>query len=183
MTPTTHHPQGLYKIDPDLRPYRDHLDYRWSRYQAARDEIVAASGSLAEFAKVRRRLSGFLHPCTRRPPAPSLTTQPPVCTSRLRLIASRNLLSRKNQGYEKFGITREGNATVYREWAPAAQAAALIGDFSNWEPVWMDKGEFGMWSVTLPDGEGAGGPPFGNSLKVILCGRTGVSPSNSQHSS
>jgi 1,4-alpha-glucan branching enzyme len=57
-------------------------------------------------------------------------------------------------GYQRYGIVRDAAAgrTVYREWAPAAQAAALIGDFSNWEPVWMARGEFGVWSVELPDG-------------------------------
>lgn len=56
------------------------------------------------------------------------------------------------QGYETYGFSREGNATVYCEWAPAAQAAALIGDFSGWQPVWMEKGDFGVWTLRLPDG-------------------------------
>jgi 1,4-alpha-glucan branching enzyme len=42
---------------------------------------------------------------------------------------------------------------VYREWAPGAKAAALIGDFNNWEPAWMERDEWGVWSVELPDGE------------------------------
>lgn len=36
---------------------------------------------------------------------------------------------------------------------PAPQAAALIGDFSNWKEVWMAKDKWGVWEVTLPDGE------------------------------
>ena len=47
----------------------------------------------------------------------------------------------------------QDGAIVYREWAPAAQAAALIGDFSKWEPVWMTRDEWGVWSVRLEDGE------------------------------
>lgn len=47
----------------------------------------------------------------------------------------------------------QGSAIVYREWAPAAQAAALIGDFSGWEPQWMTRDEWGTWSITLPDSE------------------------------
>jgi len=31
-------------------------------------------------------------------------------------------------------------------------AAQLIGDFNNWGGTWMDKNEFGVWSVNLPDG-------------------------------
>lgn len=42
---------------------------------------------------------------------------------------------------------------MYREWAPGAKAAALIGDFNNWEPAWMERDEWGVWSVELPDGE------------------------------
>ena len=58
------------------------------------------------------------------------------------------------QGYERLGFTREGNATVYREWCPAAAAAQLIGEFNNWSGAWMERDEFGVWKVVLPDGEG-----------------------------
>ncbi|KIY96654.1 1,4-alpha-glucan branching enzyme, partial [Monoraphidium neglectum] len=114
---------ALYDVDPDLRRFKDHLDYRWSRYQAARQEILGSGfESIADFAK----------------------------------------------GYEQLGFTRQGGATVYREWAPAATAAALIGDFSGWQPVWMEKGEFGVWSVTLPDGPDGPAIPHGSRVKVRL---------------
>lgn len=35
------------------------------------------------------------------------------------------------EGYKHFGIQEEGNEQVYREWAPAAVKAWLIGDFNN----------------------------------------------------
>ena len=57
------------------------------------------------------------------------------------------------QGYELFGFTRDGGATVYREWAPAAQSAQLIGDFNGWQGTPLDRDDFGVWSVRLPDGE------------------------------
>ena len=34
------------------------------------------------------------------------------------------------------------------------QGVALIGDFSNWEPHWCEKDEWGVWTLRLPDGEG-----------------------------
>lgn len=55
-------------------------------------------------------------------------------------------------GYKTYGIVHENGKTVYREWAPAAQAAMLIGDFNNWAGTAMERDEFGLWSVTLPDG-------------------------------
>ena len=54
-------------------------------------------------------------------------------------------------GYRKFGFSREDGATVYREWAPGAVGAQLIGDFNDWSGLDMQKNEFGVWSVTIPD--------------------------------
>jgi len=56
------------------------------------------------------------------------------------------------QGYELFGFTRDGGAAVYREWAPAAQGAQLIGDFNGWQGTPLERDDFGVWSVRLPDG-------------------------------
>ncbi len=36
-------------------------------------------------------------------------------------------------GYEYFGFHRTENGWVYREWAPAAEAVFLTGDFNNWD--------------------------------------------------
>ncbi|KAG2486093.1 hypothetical protein HYH03_015188 [Edaphochlamys debaryana] len=73
-----------------------------------------------------------------------------------------------SKGYEYYGITREDGATVYREWAPAAQAAALIGDFSHWQPVWMSRDEWGVWSVRLPDVDGKPAIPHRSKIKVRM---------------
>lgn len=56
------------------------------------------------------------------------------------------------QGYEKLGFTRTANAIVFREWAPAAKSAQLIGDFNGWSGSWMERDKFGVWSISLPDG-------------------------------
>lgn len=51
------------------------------------------------------------------------------------------------------GFFREGNATVYREWCPAASSAQLIGDFNGWGGSWMERDAYGVWKITLPDGQ------------------------------
>jgi 1,4-alpha-glucan branching enzyme len=58
-------------------------------------------------------------------------------------------------GYLYFGVTRENNRLIFREWAPAAEKIYLSGDFSGWS----DKEEFlftridpGTWELNL-DGE------------------------------
>ena len=57
------------------------------------------------------------------------------------------------QGYNYFGLTRKGKSTVYREWAPAAAGAQLIGDFNDWHGTHMQRVEGGAWEVTIPDSE------------------------------
>lgn len=38
-----------------------------------------------------------------------------------------------------FGLVRDGDAMVYREWAPAAKAVHLIGENPSEEPsCWFD---------------------------------------------
>jgi len=73
------------------------------------------------------------------------------------------------KGYDTFGFTRKDGCTIYREWAPAAGGAQLIGDFNNWSGTWMEKNEFGVWSVSLPDGpDGSPAIPHGSRVKIRL---------------
>ncbi len=73
------------------------------------------------------------------------------------------------QGYERLGIVREGAALVYREWCPAAAAAQLIGDFNNWSGSWMERDEFGVWKLVLPDGAlPLGGAPSRNYKPAVV---------------
>ncbi|KAK6139989.1 hypothetical protein DH2020_026263 [Rehmannia glutinosa] len=39
-----------------------------------------------------------------------------------------------SRGYEKLGFNRSETGITYREWAPGAKWATLIGDFNNWDP-------------------------------------------------
>nr|ATD50215.1 SBE1-1 [Solanum tuberosum] len=57
------------------------------------------------------------------------------------------------QGYLKFGFNREDGCIVYRKWAPAAQEAEVIGDFNGWNGSnhMMEKDQFGVWSIRIPD--------------------------------
>jgi 1,4-alpha-glucan branching enzyme len=56
-------------------------------------------------------------------------------------------------GFLKFGFNKEEGCIVYREWAPAAQEAELIGDFNGWNGAnhKMEKNNFGVWSISIPD--------------------------------
>ncbi len=65
----------------------------------------------------------------------------------------------RTTGYKYYGLNRgecDGRTGVwYREWAPAAKAVALVGEFNDWEPKenhWAVRNEFGTWELFLPDG-------------------------------
>lgn len=76
-----------------------------------------------------------------------------------------------SRGYEKMGFTRDDGAIVYREWAPAAQAAQLVGDFNGWngEGHRMERNIFGVWTVRIPDGaDGRPAIAHGSRVKVRL---------------
>ncbi|KAJ3372781.1 alpha-1,4-glucan branching enzyme, partial [Kappamyces sp. JEL0680] len=56
------------------------------------------------------------------------------------------------QGYKRLGFNTLANGQItYREWAPNATKAWLIGDFNDWnrESHEMEKNEFGVWSIQL----------------------------------
>lgn len=70
-------------------------------------------------------------------------------------------------GYQTFGLQREGKGWRYTDWAPGAHALFLVGDFSaflqvcllahrvvdgwNWTSHPCERGEFGRWTLYLPD--------------------------------
>jgi 1,4-alpha-glucan branching enzyme len=73
------------------------------------------------------------------------------------------------QGYQKFGINRANGVTIFREWAPAAQAAWLIGDFNDWQGSALEKNKFGVWTIELPDtADGMPAIPHKSRVKVRL---------------
>ncbi|KAG4391845.1 hypothetical protein GLYMA_04G017700v4 [Glycine max] len=72
-----------------------------------------------------------------------------------------------SQGYLKFGFNREEGGIVYCEWAPAAQEAQIIGDFNGWDGSnhQMEKNQFGVWSIRIPDTDGNSAIPHNSRVK------------------
>ncbi|KAG6509597.1 hypothetical protein ZIOFF_027597 [Zingiber officinale] len=80
------------------------------------------------------------------------------------------------QGYLKFGFNREQDSIVYREWAPAAQEAQVIGDFNGWDGSnhKMERNEFGVWTITIPDSGGSPSIPHNSRIKFRFKHGNGV---------
>ncbi|WOL11903.1 1,4-alpha-glucan-branching enzyme 2-2, chloroplastic/amyloplastic-like [Canna indica] len=85
-----------------------------------------------------------------------------------------------SRGYEKFGFQRSVNGITYREWAPGAKWATLIGDFNNWNPNAdvMTRNEYGVWEVFLPNNVDGSPPiPHGSRVKIRMDTPSGVKDS------
>jgi len=71
------------------------------------------------------------------------------------LTASAGDLVRFARGHEHFGMHRQGDRWVFREWAPGADAIFVIGDISGWresEEFRMHRiGAHGQWEVSISD--------------------------------
>ncbi|KAJ7560749.1 hypothetical protein O6H91_04G144000 [Diphasiastrum complanatum] len=115
----------IFEIDSHLKPYKEHLVYRYKEYKKKRNLIEEYEGGLEAFSK----------------------------------------------GFEKFGFNRSSVGITYREWAPGAKWASLIGDFNNWNPNAdvMKKDKFGVWEVFLPNqADGSPAIPHGSRVKIHM---------------
>ena len=89
------------------------------------------------------------------------------------------VLGEISQGHRYFGFTRGehiGEAGVwYREWAPGAEALALIGDFNDWSrdanPMAVD--DWGVWHIFLSDNAYADRFTHSSRLKVHVVSELG----------
>ncbi|GAB3333105.1 alpha-amylase family glycosyl hydrolase [Marivirga atlantica] len=77
-----------------------------------------------------------------------------------RIIKSHDSLEHYALRHKELGFnhSEHHNGWYYREWAPAADALSLIGDFNNWNPEAhpMQRKEGGVWEVFIDDKEGLG---------------------------
>ncbi|KAL9584082.1 MAG: hypothetical protein Q9212_002329 [Teloschistes hypoglaucus] len=80
-------------------------------------------------------------------------------------------LEKFSRGFERFGfVVHENGDITYREWAPNAMRAYLIGDFNGWnrDATPMTKEEYGRWSVTLPAKDGQPAIPHKSKVKISM---------------
>ncbi|KAI8144413.1 1,4-alpha-glucan-branching enzyme GBE1 [Fennellomyces sp. T-0311] len=72
------------------------------------------------------------------------------------------------QGYKYFGFNVQNGTITYREWAPNAVTASLVGEFNNWdvEAHPMTKLENGVFEIVL--GPSSGVPTIAHNTKVKI---------------
>ena len=69
-----------------------------------------------------------------------------------RRLAGEGSLSGFANAHEYYGFHHTDEGWVYREWAPAADALYLMGDFNNWQETAtpMQSLGNGSWELQLP---------------------------------
>ncbi|KAI8057208.1 glycoside hydrolase superfamily [Syncephalis plumigaleata] len=81
-------------------------------------------------------------------------------------------LNEVSQSYKRFGLHRQSdNSIAYREHAPGATKASLIGEFNNWnvEANPMTRDEFGTWTCVVPPNEdGTPAIPHNSKVKISM---------------
>ena len=90
---------------------------------------------------------------------------------RAAIDANEGGLEKFSRGFERLGFNRTAAGITYREWAPAAKAAQLIGDFNSWkgEAHWMTKDQYGVFEIFLPDAaDGTPAIPHGSRVKIHM---------------
>ncbi|KAM0793776.1 alpha-1,4-glucan branching enzyme [Microbotryomycetes sp. NB124-2] len=76
-----------------------------------------------------------------------------------------------SKSYQRYGIHAQPNGDiVYREWAPNAETAALIGEFNNWDRQAhsMKKDAFGTFELTIPAVNGKPAIPHNSKVKISM---------------
>lgn len=89
-----------------------------------------------------------------------------------RLDQDEQGLLKFSEGYKYYGfqVDDKTNAVTYREWAPNAIGASLMGEFNNWsrEATPMTVDDFGVWQVTLSNADGTLPIPHSSKVKVAF---------------
>lgn len=93
------------------------------------------------------------------------------------IAASEGGLVKFSEGYRNFGFQIDAAQNVtYREWAPGASSASLIGDFNGWnrESHPMTKDQFGVWSIRIPAAQsGQCAIPHESKIKISMVAANG----------
>ncbi|KAI5476961.1 Glycoside Hydrolase Family 13 protein [Pseudohyphozyma bogoriensis] len=88
-----------------------------------------------------------------------------------KINATENGFDAFSKGYVKYGFNvLPDNSIVYREWAPGAETASLIGEFNGWDRFshQMKKNPFGTFEITIPPVGGQPAIPHDSKVKISM---------------
>ncbi|KAK1057970.1 alpha-1,4-glucan branching enzyme [Friedmanniomyces endolithicus] len=137
--------------------------------EAAQDSITAAppsQGIPADGTGIVS-LDPYLEPCK-----PALKSRFSKAQQWIKTIdETEGGLEQFSRGYERFGFNVADDHTItYREWAPSALRAYLIGDFNGWnrESHEMKRDTYGVWEIVVPPASGRPAIAHDSKLKISM---------------
>ncbi|KAI8329040.1 1,4-alpha-glucan-branching enzyme GBE1 [Chlamydoabsidia padenii] len=80
-------------------------------------------------------------------------------------------LEQFTKGYDYYGFNVDKAGTItYREWAPNAVTASLVGDFNQWDVKAniMKRNQYGVFEITLPAVKGVPAIPHNSKVKISM---------------
>ncbi|GAO14890.1 uncharacterized protein UV8b_05055 [Ustilaginoidea virens] len=80
-------------------------------------------------------------------------------------------LEKFSMGFEQFGLNvNEDNSITYREWAPNAVCASIVGEFNDWnrKSHVMKKSEYGVFEIVIMAKDGLPAIPHKSKIKIAL---------------
>ncbi|RCH92382.1 alpha-1,4-glucan branching enzyme [Rhizopus stolonifer] len=75
------------------------------------------------------------------------------------------------KGHEYYGFNvLENNSVMYREWAPNAVTASLVGDFNNWDvnSHTMTRNKYGVFEILIEPKDGKVAIPHQSKVKITM---------------
>lgn len=124
------------------------------------------------------KLKIILHDPWLEPVEPEINRRHELYLSALEDIrTSSGTIADYANGYNYFGFHRdeEAGGWWFREWLPGAKEVCLFGDFNAWDrkSLPLRRGEHGVWSIFLYDGDWGRGVHHGAQYKIAVSGDNG----------
>ena len=142
--------QKIYETDPWLEPWKEAIDARHDRILADLNKLTAAVADSGEaLASERRATLGDV-----RGRGPSKMGG--MSGETANRIEGKNLPAKLNAAVNNhlfYGLHKDADGWVLREWAPNATRIYLIGDFNNWKrtAAWaLTPLGGGNWEIRVP---------------------------------
>ncbi|KAG9054096.1 alpha-1,4-glucan branching enzyme [Serendipita sp. 407] len=113
-------------------------------------------------------LDGYL-----KPHIPAIATRYRLMKDwQARIDQTEGGIEKFSRGYERYGLNvGPNNEVIYREWAPNAVKASLIGDFNDWsrDTHPMTRDQFGVWEIVIPaTADGKVAIPHDSKIKISM---------------
>ena len=149
--------QKIYETDPWLEPWKDAIDARHERILADLNKLTGMTGDDAEaavsFAADGRNTRGSIAGGPSPEGDGGVSPKDELRQGQDCLAPLGEVLNASVNNHLYYGLHKDAEGWVLREWAPNATRIYLIGDFNNWKrtAAWaLSPLGDGNWEIRVP---------------------------------